>query len=128
MMASNQEVMGQFVTAALSGDGETLKSLCAPDMVLEQGSGMPYAGSYRGGQGFMEFLGVFGATYDIEQLDLVRTYSTENPDWLVSEFVMKATVKATGKPYATTLVETWHFEGGKVAAIKPHYFNSPLHD
>jgi ketosteroid isomerase-like protein len=126
-VASNQDVMGQFVTAALSGDGETLKSLCAPGMVLEQGSGMPYRGTYRGGEGFMHFLGVFGETFDIEKLDLVRTYQTDDPDWLVSEFDVRATVKATGAPYATSLVETWQFEDGKVLSIKPHYFNSPLH-
>lgn len=126
MANANLDVMQRFVAAALGGDGATLKVLCADGMVLEQGSGMPYAGVYRGGEGFLEFLGIFGETFDISQLDLVRTYQAEDPDWLVSEFVMRARVKATGKPYATTLVETWNFRDGKVAAIKPHYFNSPL--
>lgn len=128
MANANLEVMQRFVAAALGGDGDALKSLCADSMVLEQGSSMPYAGVYHGGEGFLQFLGIFGDTFEIEQLDLVRTYQADDPDWLVAEFVIRATVKATGKPYASTLIETWNFQNGKVAMIKPHYFNPPPQD
>ena len=123
---ANIDVMQRFVAAALGGDLQTLRALCDDGMVLEQGSGMPFAGVYRGGEGFVQFLGIFVETFDIAQLELGRIYEADDPDWLVSEFIMRATIRSTGKPYVTTLVETWNFRGGKVAAIRPHYFNSPL--
>jgi ketosteroid isomerase-like protein len=123
---SNIDVQQRFVTAALTGDGATLQALSDPGLVLEQGTSMPYVGTYQGAEGFLRFLGAFAETLEIEKLEPVRIYQADDPDWLVCEFDVRATVKASGKPYVTTLLESWHFRDGKVAAIKPHYFNSPL--
>lgn len=124
----NLAVQQRFVTAALSGDSATLAALADPDMVLEQGNATPYRGTYRGAEGFLQFLGAFAGALDIEKLETVRIYQCDDPNYLISEFDIRAVVKATGKPYATTLLERWQFRGGKVIDIKPHYFNSPLHD
>src|SRR5687767_1525243 len=112
--ASNLEVQQRFVAAALSGDATTLHALSDPDLVLEQGSGMPYRGIYRGADGFLQFLGVFGETFAIEKLDVIRIYSCDDPDWLVCEFDVRAVTRATGNVYETTLLERWQFRDGKV--------------
>ena len=125
-MASNRDIQARFAAAVLGGDIATVMALCDPDLCLEQGNAMPYAGTWRGPDGFLEFLGIFAATLDVASLDTVRIYQADDPDWLVCEFAMVATVKATGQPYVTTLLESWHFRDGKVAAIKPHYFHPPL--
>lgn len=120
----NAAVQQAFVTAVLSGDADTIRALCTPDFVLEQGAGLPYAGFYHGGQGFLDFLGVFAATWQIEQLEPVRNFTCDDPDLIVSEFAMRAKLLRTGAPYESSLLELWTFRDGKVSAIKPHYFNA----
>jgi ketosteroid isomerase-like protein len=120
----NLRIQEQFVAAVFAGDADTIRSLCAPELELHQGSGLPYAGTYRGAEGFLEFLGVFNDTFEIEQLAPVRTYTTDDPDWLVGELMIRATVRASGKPFASSLLEMWQFKDGKVVSIRPHYFNA----
>ncbi|MEO6715916.1 MAG: nuclear transport factor 2 family protein [Novosphingobium sp.] len=122
---TNSDIQQRFVAAVFAGDAATLNALCHGEFVLEQGGGMPYGETYRGAEGFLRFLGIFGETLDIEKLEPVRTYECSDPDWLVSEFDLVATVKATGQHYVTTLLERWQFSEGKVINIKPHYFEPP---
>lgn len=127
-MSSNSSlaVMQRFVAAVLSGDLDTVRQLASPDMELHQGNGLPYAGVYRGAEGFIEFLGVFGETYEIERLEPVRNFPGEDPEWVASELVFAGTLRASGKRFESSLVEVWHIREGKVLSIRPHYFNSPL--
>ncbi|MBU6269048.1 MAG: nuclear transport factor 2 family protein [Sphingomonadales bacterium] len=120
----NRAVIDRFVASVFSGDSATLLSLCAPDFVLHEGSGLSFGGSYPGGEGFLSFLGLFGETLEIARLEPIRTYLTDDPDWIVCEFELEATVKATGKAFASSLLERWRFRDGKVVEIKPHYFNA----
>jgi uncharacterized protein len=122
----NLLVMQRFVAAVLGGDLDTVRSLAAPEMELLQGSSLPYAGTYKGAEGFIEFLGVFGETWEIERLEPVRSFVGEDAEWVASELVFAGTVRASGKRFESSLVEVWHIREGKVLSIKPHYFNSPL--
>jgi ketosteroid isomerase-like protein len=120
----NLAIQEQFVTAVFAGDADTIKALCAPEFELHEGSGLPFAGTYRGALGFLDFLGVFNETFEIEHLTPVRTYTTDDPDWLIGELNLRATLRATGKLFESSLLEMWHFKNGKVVSIKPHYFNA----
>jgi ketosteroid isomerase-like protein len=121
----NVQVQQAFVTAALSGDAAALRELAHPDFVLHEGNGVPFAGDFHGADGFIAFLGVFMETLEIDRLEPVRLYECADPDHLACEFDLVAKVRASGKPFVTTLVEIWKFEGGKVRSVKPHYFNTP---
>jgi ketosteroid isomerase-like protein len=120
----NLAVIERFVGAVFSGDGEALKALCAPDFQLHEGSGLAFAGTYHGGEGFLRFLEIFGATFDIERLEPLRTYVTDDPDYVVAEMDLRAVVKATGKVFASSLLERWRFRDGQVIEIAPHYFHA----
>ena len=120
----NLALIERFVGAVFAGDGETLKRLCAPDFQLHEGSGLSFAGTYLGGEGFLQFLQVFGDTFDIERLEPLRTYVTDDPDYVVTEMELRAVVKATGKVFASSLLERWRFRDGRVIEIAPHYFNA----
>lgn len=125
MTNPNLAVQQRFVAAVMSGDAETIHALTAPGFILTQGSGMPYAGLYEGADGFLRFLGIFAETLDIEKLEPVRHFQSDDPDLIVFEFDIVAVHRATGKPYVTSLLEAWTFRNGKVAGVKPHYFNVP---
>ena len=120
----NLRIQEQFVSAVLAGDADTIRSLCAPEFELHEGSGLPFAGTYRGADGFLKFLGVFNDTFDIEELAPVRIFTTDDPDWLIGELNLRATLRANQKRFESSLLEMWQFSNGKVVSIKPHYFNA----
>jgi len=124
--STNAQVQERFMAAVVAGDMETVRSLIHPDFELEEGSSVPFAGTYRGADGFLQFLGTFFQTFDIEGLEPIRVYRTDDPDWLAVEAELRGTIRATGKRYETSLVELWHFKDGKVVGLKPHYFHSAI--
>ena len=121
----NVQVQQAFVTAALSGDAQALRELAHRDFVLHEGNGLPFAGEFRAAEGFLAFLGRFMEIFDIARLEPVRLYECADADHLACEFELEATVRATGAPFASSLVEIWRFSDGKVLSVKPHYFNVP---
>jgi ketosteroid isomerase-like protein len=121
---ANLAVLERFTGAVMAGDGETVKSLCDPAFELHEGSGLSFAGTYHGCDGFLAFLGVFMETLEIERLETLRTYRSDDPDFVIAEMELRATVRETGKVFESSLLERWHFRGGKVVEIKPHYFNA----
>lgn len=120
----NLRIQEQFVTAVFAGDTDTVRSLCAPEFALHEGSGMPFAGVYHGADGFLDFLQLFNDTFDIAELAPVRTWVTQYPDWLIGELSLRATLRASGQRYESSILEMWQFRNGKVVSIKPHYFNA----
>lgn len=126
MMTSsrNIQVQQQFVAAVFAADANTIRALADPAFELHEGSGLPFAGTYRGADGFLEFLRIFGQTFDIERLDPIRSYESQDPDRIAFEFDLRATVRGTRRLFESTLIEIWNFRDGRVLSIKPHYFNS----
>jgi ketosteroid isomerase-like protein len=122
---ANLATMQRFVSAVLAGEAATLHEVAAPDFVLYEGSGMPFAGSYQGIDGFLRFLGIFGETLEIEVLAPVRSFVSDDPDVIAAELEVRGTNRATGRRFESSLVEVWTFRDGKVASIKAHYFNVP---
>ncbi len=127
-MSKNRNIIiqEQFVAAVFAGDADTIRALADPGFELIEGSSLPFAGTYRGADGFLEFLGIFNATFEIERLAPVRTYQADDPDYIAFEFDLRGIYRATGKVFESTLIEVWKFKDGKVLSVKPHYFNSPL--
>ena len=121
----NLAIQERFVTAVFAGDAATIHALCADDFELLEGSGLPFAGSFRGANGFLAFLELFGAAFEIERLEPVRSYASNDSDRLAFEFDLAGVDRATGHRFESSLVELWTFAEGRVRTIKPHYFNVP---
>lgn len=120
----NRQIQERFVAALLAGDTDTVRSLCAPEFVLHEGSGVPFAGTFHGAEGFFEFFALFNETLDVEELAPVRIYAADDPDWLVGELILRSTLRASGKRFDSSILELWQFANGQVIGIKPHYFNA----
>jgi ketosteroid isomerase-like protein len=123
----NLSVKQQFVSAVFAGDKDTLRRLADPQFELHEGSGMPFAGVYRGAEGFIAFLDIFMAAFDIRRLEETGAYTSEDPDQMVFAFELEATYRPTGTDFTSSLIEAWQFSNGKVLKIVAHYLNSPLH-
>jgi ketosteroid isomerase-like protein len=115
-----------FVNAVFSGDHASLRRLADPEFELHEGSGLPFAGLYRGAEGFIEFLHIFNTSFEIQRLEETMAYSCDDPDQMAFQFELEAVLPGTKDNFKSTLVELWQFRDGKVLKIVPHYFNSPF--
>jgi ketosteroid isomerase-like protein len=125
--AQNLDVKKQFVTAGFAGDKDTLRRLSDAEFELHEGSGMPFAGIYRGAEGFIGFLDIFLGAFDIKRLEETGAFTCDDADRMVFAFELDAVYRATGAPFMSSLIEAWQFRNGKVLKIVAHYLNSPLH-
>jgi ketosteroid isomerase-like protein len=123
----NAAIKKEFVAAVFAGDFDTIRRLAHPDFELHEGSGLPFAGIYRGAEGFISFLGIFAETFDIKRLEEAGAFAAQDPDLMAFQFELEAVFRRTGTEFSSSLVEIWHFDNGKVLRIYAHYFNSPFH-
>jgi ketosteroid isomerase-like protein len=122
----NAAVQKEFVAAVFAGDHDALRRLAHHDFALHEGSGLPFAGTYRGADGFIAFLGIFMATFDIKRLEQTGSFVSEDPDRMAFQFELEAEFRSAHRVFSSSLVEVWHFKDGKVLSIFAHYFNSPF--
>jgi ketosteroid isomerase-like protein len=125
MANPNLAIQQRFVAAVFASDADTIRELAAPGFELLEGSGMPFAGTFHGAEGFLTFLGIFAETFDLEYLKPVRHFESADPDCVAFEFDLRGVHRATGELFDSTLIEVWTFRDGKVLTVKPHYFNVP---
>ncbi|MCB2077055.1 MAG: nuclear transport factor 2 family protein [Novosphingobium sp.] len=125
MTNPNVGVKDKWVEAVLSGDLDTVRTLCHPDFVLEQPKGLIYAGTYRGLDGFLLFLELFDDAYEIGKLENTRTFFCDDPDVIVLEFAFHGTMKSTGEAFRTSQLEHWFFRDSMVLGVRPHWFEMP---
>ena len=122
---SNLPIKDRFIAAVLAGETGALEQLMDPAFELHHSADLPYGGIYRGADGFNAFLARFNDTFAIDVLNETAAYPAPSGDSVVVEIELKATIRASGRPFETTMLEVWSFRGGKVHKIKPHYFNKP---
>jgi len=123
---SNEAIKKQFVAAVFAGDHDTIRRLAHRDFELHEGSSTPFAGIYRGAEGFIEFLGIFMGAFDIKRLEETGAFASEDPDRMAFLFEIEAVFRSAGTDFSSSLVEIWQFKDKKVAKISAHYLNSPF--
>jgi ketosteroid isomerase-like protein len=118
----NIAVMQRFLDAVFAGDHGSLPGLLHPRFELQHSTTVPYAGVYKGAEGFLRFLGIFMSSFDPLDLRPGETYVAPSGA-LVVEIELSGTLKSSGKRVETTMLEKWEFENGLVRRIKPQYFD-----
>ena len=124
-LKDNLAIADRIMTAFFSGDQATIHALVADEFVLHPPRGSAHYGLYEGADGFLRFIQTFGTAYDIQQADKTNSYPSEDGTIIVFELHLAGTVRASGAAFDTTLLEAWHFDGGKLVRIRPHWHEIP---
>lgn len=126
MTNPNIAIKDRWVEAVFAGDRHTLHALADPDLQLYQPEGLPYGGTYRGVDGFFDFLDRFTAAYDLEALEPTGVYVEANdPDRLVLGFRISGVLRSSGKAFASPQLEAWDFRDGRIVSIRVMWFTLP---
>jgi hypothetical protein len=118
----NLALADKLQASVFAGEHDAVRAIIHPDFELHQARRIPYAGEYKGYDGFMRFLANFMGWYDIHTLERTGTFFADNGD-VVVEFHLVATARSTGEKVDTTMLEKWEFKDGQVIGVKPHYFD-----
>lgn len=113
------------MAATQTVDKAALAALLHPDFECVEADGLPYAGVYRGLDGWMALgAAVIGAwsKFRIRPIE----YPGESENAFTVRFAISGVSRKTGKAFETTVLELWHFKDGKLAAISPYYFDTHL--
>ena len=118
----DQLAVRAFLEAFRNADLAAMEALLAPDFVLRQADGLPYAGVYRGVEGWRGLLHKFGQTWSSLVPALVASVGS-GPQFALL-FDLAFTSRASGKTLNTRVLEFWTLRNGKVVEILPFYWDT----
>jgi ketosteroid isomerase-like protein len=100
------------------GDWAGAEELLTDDFFVSEGSGLPYAGVYRGRGALRELMDIVFGMLDIAALDVHEITVGEEYAVGVLDMVL------AGEPQVRLpIAEIFRFRDGKVCEIRPHYFD-----
>jgi ketosteroid isomerase-like protein len=115
----------QFVAVMQKGDFSALAGLLHADFVVREAQGLPYAGEYRGIEGWRALSKAVIGTWANFNLQLLEVLG-ETADTLVVRFALSGRSRRTGTPFETTVMELWRFRDGRLSEIVPYYWDTHL--
>ena len=120
---SHRDFAERFLTALRAGEFDTLGGMLDPDFFVTEAEGLPYAGVYRGAQGWRDLSAAIIKTWAGFRLEFIE-YAGESADTLVLRFRLTGRSRTTQKPFDTTVLELWRFRDGLLREIVPYYFDT----
>jgi ketosteroid isomerase-like protein len=122
---NHRQFCERFLTALGKADWPTMHAMLDPDFEVVEAAGLPYAGTYRGAEGWKQMSDAVLATWSKFRLGPPEILG-ETEDTVVVRFDMKGCSRRTGTPFETSVLELWRFRGDKLVRIEPHYFDTHL--
>lgn len=115
-------IVQTYYAALARGDMEQLIAIAADDIVLEEASSLPYAGVYKGHQGWMEF----GTAFNQVWQDAVIKVDSINDagDYVVGLAHLSAKSRSTSKSIEMPLAEFFWITDGKIKRLVPFYWDT----
>lgn len=120
---NHQEFAKRFLAAMHAGDRERMGAMMHPDFLIEEAASLPYAGQYRGLEGWLALCKAVIATWKSFSLDFIE-FAGESDDGLVIRFRLRGVSRKTGRPIDSSVLEFWTFRDGKLVSIAPYYFDT----
>lgn len=120
------DVIEAFLKAFSAGDLENAFALVHPDIVINEGYGLPYAGDHVGMAGFQNLLGKIFEPFEMG----VDSYEVSDAGSCVMvKLLMAFTSRASGRTVKMPGVELYTVTDGQVARIDVYYKDTrTIHD
>lgn len=119
----HQAFCDRFFPALAAGDFAAMAPMVDPDFVVYEADGLPYAGTYRGLDGWRKLSRAVVATWaEFKFHALEFPGDTENS--LVVRFAISGRSRKTGKTFETTVLELWRFRHNRLCEIVPYYWDT----
>ena len=118
MSQADVDVTEQFLKAFAAGDVETVFGAIHPDCVVDEGHGLPYAGSFVGPAGLQELVGKIMTPLEMT-LDTFDV--SDGGDCAVARIGLTFTSRSSGRVLEMPSIELYETKDGKVSKIDVFY-------
>lgn len=106
------------------GDFVSLEKLILKEAVYSQAEGLPYGGTYKGFQEWMEMFKKVPVYFDLQLASDPILHSDSQNKSVVASFTVKFKSKKTGKEFTMPIMELFELKDGKILLVKPFYFDT----
>jgi ketosteroid isomerase-like protein len=98
----------------------------SPDFTLVQSLELPWGGTYRGHEGYQQFVSVLTTHLENRALPIERYLDAG--DHVVAIGRTQGVVRATGKSFDVPLAHVWQIQNNLVLAFRPFIDNPTMHE
>jgi len=118
MSQADVDITQQFLKACQVGDIETVFGMIHPECVIDEGHGLPYAGTFVGPAGLQELVGKIMTPMEM----VVDEFTvTDGGDCAVARIVLNFTSRSSGRSLKMPGIELYETTDGKVSKIDVFY-------
>ena len=125
MTARKTDVVKLFLQAAMDRDWDRLGSYCHPSFRVTESDALPYAGVYRGVDGFRQLARIIFSD-SFTDFTVTPEYYLEGDDQVLLMAAISGVGKPTGIAFASHVAEIYLFEDGLIREIRPFYWDPKL--
>jgi uncharacterized protein len=115
---NNVDTLNSFFGLVTAGEMASALELIHPNCVLNEAAGLPYAGDYIGGTGFLNLWSVIAEGFD---LTVNSAQVHDAGEVVVAEMEASLRSKETGRDLDTKIVELYRFTDGQISSIDVFY-------
>ena len=121
--ARNLEECKRLYAVCAAGDWDAVSDMLADDFIATEAPGLPFEGTYPGKTGLRDLFTRVMGMMAVEGMELVEM--TAGGDWVIVLVTLR--VRDDAGVFPIELAEATRFGAdGKVAEIKPYYFDPAL--
>jgi ketosteroid isomerase-like protein len=123
---SPQEIIFRFYELVVQGDIAGAEALVHPDFIGEEAASLPYAGTYKGLEGWRRLLANVGSVFT-EFMPTVEYALTDETGTRVIVMVgLTGRSIKTGERFETSMLELWELRDGLISLVRPYYWDTHL--
>lgn len=121
MSQSNKEKVQAMFDAMAAGDFELMQSYLHPDVIVTEAECLPYSGTHKGPDAYIQLVHTVVGTWDDLQLSVNAMAEAGDMVMVVSEFAGK---NKLGVAFNMPMTEVFYFTDGKISEVRPYYFDT----
>jgi uncharacterized protein len=119
---NNAEVVTTVLELLNAGEVTKAVGYIHEDFVCREAASLPYAGEYRGKEGFTRLLGLLSTTWNDFGFKIHKVFA-DGEDVTVVETIWG---RVAGKRWEMPVIEMWKIRDGKVLEAIPYYHDAGL--
>lgn len=124
---NNWSVIDGYIGLAKQGRREEGTALYFhKDFTVVEADGLPYAGTYRGAEGFLHLIGKVTQHWSDLEIETLQVIGAPDGDVFAIEMSMKGVSSTSGKSFSTSVCEIWTVKDGRIFSIRPYYWDTRL--
>lgn len=117
---NNSEIVKTVLDLLAAGDLGAATAYISDDFICREAASLPYAGEYRGKQGFRDLGADLATTWNDFGFKIHMIFG-DGEHVSVIETIWG---KVAGKPWQMPVIEVWKLRDGKVLEVTPYYHDA----